>query len=248
MKVITFCNHKGGVGKTTSTLSVGAAMALQGKRVLLVDLDGQANLTGMFTNPDELDESIYNALIEKQELPIIHVENNLDLVPSNLNMSAAEAKMTTIIQREMRLNVLLSKIKSSYDYILIDCPPSLGLVTINAFFATDEIYIPVAAEVLPLKGMMMIENILSDLKEVKPELRITGIFVTRFDSRKNINKDVKKALQEAYPEIMFQTHIRDTVSLTEAPGAGGSIFNYDPKSRGAEDYLALTAEILERTK
>ena len=95
---------------------------------------------------------------------------------------------------------------------------------------------------------MMIENILSDLKEVKPELRITGIFVTRFDSRKNINKDVKKALQEAYPEIMFQTHIRDTVSLTEAPGAGGSIFNYDPKSRGAEDYLALTAEILERTK
>lgn len=248
MKVITFCNHKGGVGKTTSTLSVGAAMALQGKRVLLVDLDGQANLTGMFTNPDELDESIYNALVEKQELPIIHVENNLDLVPSNLNMSAAEAKMTTIIQREMRLNVLLSKIKSSYDYILIDCPPSLGLVTINAFFATDEIYIPVAAEVLPLKGMMMIENILSDLKEVKPELRITGIFVTRFDSRKNINKDVKKALQEAYPEIMFQTHIRDTVSLTEAPGAGGSIFNYDPKSRGAEDYLALTAEILERTK
>ena len=127
MKVITFCNHKGGVGKTTSTLSVGAAMALQGKRVLLVDLDGQANLTGMFTNPDELDESIYNALVEKQELPIIHVENNLDLVPSNLNMSAAEAKMTTIIQREMRLNVLLSKIKSSYDYILIDCPPSLGL-------------------------------------------------------------------------------------------------------------------------
>lgn len=248
MKVITFCNHKGGVGKTTSTLSVGAAMALQGKRVLLVDLDGQANLTGMFTNPDELDESIYNALVEKQELPIIHVENNLDLVPSNLNMSAAEAKMTTIIQREMRLNVLLSKVKSSYDYILIDCPPSLGLVTINAFFATDEIYIPVAAEVLPLKGMMMIENILSDLKEVKPELRITGIFVTRFDSRKNINKDVKKALQEAYPEIMFQTHIRDTVSLTEAPGAGGSIFNYDPKSRGAEDYLALTAEILERTK
>lgn len=248
MKVITFCNHKGGVGKTTSTLSVGAAMALQGKRVLLVDLDGQANLTCMFTNPDELDESIYNALVEKQELPIIHVENNLDLVPSNLNMSAAEAKMTTIIQREMRLNVLLSKIKSSYDYILIDCPPSLGLVTINAFFATDEIYIPVAAEVLPLKGMMMIENILSDLKEVKPELRITGIFVTRFDSRKNINKDVKKALQEAYPEIMFQTHIRDTVSLTEAPGAGGSIFNYDPKSRGAEDYLALTAEILERTK
>lgn len=248
MTTIAFCNHKGGVGKTTSTASVGVAMARQGKRVLLVDLDGQANLTSIFLH-EEVEESIYDSLVEKAPLYLVHIEDNLDLVPSNLNMSAAEAKMTMImVQREMRLANLLASQKANYDYILIDCPPSLGIVTINAFFAADEIYVPVAAEILPLKGMMMIENVLEDLREAKPDIKISGVFVTRFDSRKNINKSVEEAVRAQYEDVVFQTHIRDHVSLSEAPGSGSSIFDYDSKGRGAQDYLALTQEILERTK
>ena len=248
MTTIAFCNHKGGVGKTTSTASVGVAMARQGKRVLLVDLDGQANLTSIFLQ-EEAEESIYDSLVEKAPLYLVHIEDNLDLVPSNLNMSAAEAKMTMImVQREMRLANLLASQKTNYDYILIDCPPSLGIVTINAFFAADEIYVPVAAEILPLKGMMMIENVLEDLREAKPDIKISGVFVTRFDSRKNINKSVEEAVRAQYKDVVFHTHIRDHVSLSEAPGSGGSIFDYDSKGRGAQDYLALTQEIIERTK
>lgn len=248
MTTIAFCNHKGGVGKTTSTASVGVAMARQGKRVLLVDLDGQANLTSIFLQ-EEVEESIYDSLVEKAPLHLVHIEDNLDLIPSNLNMSAAEAKMTMImVQREMRLANLLASQKANYDYILIDCPPSLGIVTINAFFAADEIYVPVAAEILPLKGMMMIENVLEDLREAKPEIKISGVFVTRFDSRKNINKSVEEAVRAQYKDVVFHTHIRDHVSLSEAPGSGGSIFDYDGKGRGAQDYLALTQEIIERTK
>ena len=248
MTTIAFCNHKGGVGKTTSTASVGVAMARQGKRVLLVDLDGQANLTSIFLH-EEVEESIYDSLVEKAPLHLVHIEDNLDLIPSNLNMSAAEAKMTMImVQREMRLANLLASQKANYDYILIDCPPSLGIVTINAFFAADEIYVPVAAEILPLKGMMMIENVLEDLREAKPDIKISGVFVTRFDSRKNINKSVEEAVRAQYEDVVFQTHIRDHVSLSEAPGSGSSIFDYDSKGRGAQDYLALTQEILERTK
>ena len=248
MTTIAFCNHKGGVGKTTSTASVGVAMARQGKRVLLVDLDGQANLTSIFLQ-EEAEESIYDSLVEKAPLYLVHIEDNLDLVPSNLNMSAAEAKMTMImVQREMRLANLLASQKTNYDYILIDCPPSLGIVTINAFFAADEIYVPVAAEILPLKGMMMIENVLEDLREAKPDIKISGVFVTRFDSRKNINKSVEEAVRAQYEDVVFQTHIRDHVSLSEAPGSGSSIFDYDGKGRGAQDYLALTQEIIERTE
>lgn len=248
MTTIAFCNHKGGVGKTTSTASVGVAMARQGKRVLLVDLDGQANLTSIFLH-EEVEESIYDSLVEKAPLHLVHIEDNLDLIPSNLNMSAAEAKMTMImVQREMRLANLLASQKANYDYILIDCPPSLGIVTINAFFAADEIYVPVAAEILPLKGMMMIENVLEDLREAKPEIKISGVFVTRFDSRKNINKSVEEAVRAQYEDVVFNTHIRDHVSLSEAPGSGGSIFDYDGKGRGAQDYLALTQEIIERTE
>ena len=248
MTTIAFCNHKGGVGKTTSTASVGVAMARQGKQVLLVDLDGQANLTSIFLQ-EEAEESIYDSLVEKAPLYLVHIEDNLDLIPSNLNMSAAEAKMTMImVQREMRLANLLASQKTNYDYILIDCPPSLGIVTINAFFAADEIYVPVAAEILPLKGMMMIENVLEDLREARPEIKISGVFITRFDSRKNINKSVEEAVRKQYEDVVFKTHIRDNVSLSEAPGSGGSIFDYDTKGRGAQDYLALTQEILERTK
>ena len=178
---------------------------------MLVDLDGQANLTGIFVSADQVEKSIYNALVEKEALPIIGIENNLDLVPSDLNMSAAEVKMSGLFNREMRLTHILAKVKDNYDYILIDCPLSLGVVTINAFFAADDIYVPISPEILPLKGMLMIENVLEDLREAKPELAITGVFITRFDSRKNINKAVEE-VRKQYANVIFNTHIRDNVS------------------------------------
>lgn len=214
---------------------------------MLVDLDGQANLTGIFVSADQVEKSIYNALVEKEALPIIGIENNLDLVPSDLNMSAAEVKMSGLFNREMRLTHILAKVKDNYDYILIDCPPSLGVVTINAFFAADDIYVPISPEILPLKGMLMIENVLEDLREAKPELAITDVFITRFDSRKNINKTVEE-VRKQYANVIFNTHIRDNVSLSECPDANCSIFDYDTKSKGAQDYLNLTREILERNK
>ena len=214
---------------------------------MLVDLDGQANLTGIFVSADQVEKSIYNALVEKEALPIIGIENNLDLVPSDLNMSAAEVKMSGLFNREMRLTHILAKVKDNYDYILIDCPPSLGVVTINAFFAADDIYVPISPEILPLKGMLIIENVLEDLREAKPESAITGVFITRFGSRKNINKAVEE-VRKQYANVIFNTHIRDNVSLSERPGANCSIFDYDTKSKGAQDYLNLTKEILERNK
>ena len=214
---------------------------------MLVDLDGQANLTGIFVSADQVEKSIYNALVEKEALPIIGIENNLDLVPSDLNMSAAEVKMSGLFNREMRLTHILAKVKDNYDYILIDCPPSLGVVTINAFFAADDIYVPISPEILPLKGILMIENVLEDLREAKPESAITGVFITRFGSRKNINKAVEE-VRKQYANVIFNTHIRDNVSLSECPGANSSIFDYDTKSKGAQDYLNLTREILERNK
>lgn len=214
---------------------------------MLVDLDGQANLTGIFVSADQVEKSIYNALVEKEALPIIGIESNLDLIPSDLNMSAAEVKMSGLFNREMRLTHTLAKVKDNYDYILIDCPPSLGVVTINAFFAADDIYVPISPEILPLKGMLMIENVLEDLREAKLELAITGVFITRFDSRKNINKAVEE-VRKQYANVIFNTHIRDNVSLSKCPGANCSIFDYDTKSKGAQDYLNLTREILERNK
>lgn len=178
---------------------------------MLVDLDGQANLTGIFVSADQVEKSIYNALVEKEALPIIGIENNLDLVPSDLNMSAAEVKMSGLFNREMRLTHILAKVKDNYDYILIDCPPSLGVVTINAFFAADDIYVPISPEILPLKGILMIENVLEDLREAKPESAITGVFITRFGSRKNINKAVEE-VRKQYANVIFNTHIRDNVS------------------------------------
>ena len=214
---------------------------------MLVDLDGQANLTGIFVSADQVEKSIYNALVEKEALPIIGIEKNLDLVPSDLNMSAAEVKMSGLFNREMRLTHILAKVKDNYDYILIDCPLSLGVVTINAFFAADDIYVPISPEILPLKGILMIENVLEDLREAKPESAITGVFITRFGSRKNINKAVEE-VRKQYANVIFNTHIRDNVSLSECPGANCSIFDYDTKSKGAQDYLNLTREILERNK
>ena len=241
LKIITFANHKGGVSKTTSTASIGACMARMGKKVLLIDLDGQANLTLYFIpNEDEVQASIFDSLVDGAPLPVKHIRENLDLVPSSLEMASAEIALTNLLAREQLLSRLLEPVKQNYDYILIDCPPSLGIVTTNAFLAADEI-------IVPLKGMRMLDSFVSTLQRVKPNLRLGGVFIARFNHRK-LNKVVEQAVKSRYETITMQTRIRENIALAESAGSGQSIFEYDPQSNGAKDYQALTEEIISRNQ
>lgn len=245
-KIITICNAKGGVGKTTSTASIGACMALMGKKVLLIDLDGQANLTLYYIpNDSEIEVSIFDSLITGEPLPIINVKENLDIVPSSLEMASAEIALTNLLAREQILSRLLDDVKQDYDYILIDCPPSLGIVTTNAFLAADEILVPMTPELLPLKGMRMLDSFINSLQKVKPSIRLSGVFTTRFNHRK-LNKAVENVVRNRYQEITLQSRIRENIALAESAGSGNSIFEYDPNSNGAKDYRALTEEIMNR--
>ena len=245
-KIITICNAKGGVGKTTSTASIGACMAIMGKKVLLVDLDGQANLTLYFIPDDDaIEVSIFDSLVDGVPLPIVNVKENLDIVPSSLEMASAEIALTNLIAREQLLGKLLSEVKDRYDYILIDCPPSLGIVTTNAFLAADEIFVPMTPELLPLKGMRMLDSFVLSLQKIKPSLHLSGVFIARYNHRK-LNKVVEQAVKDRYNNIIMYTRIRENIALAESAGSGMSIFEYDPQSNGAADYLALTEEILSR--
>ena len=229
-KIITFANHKGGVSKTTSTASIGACMAMKGKKVLLIDLDGQANLTLYFIpNEDEIETSIFDSLVNGVPLPVKHIRENLDIVPSSLEMASAEIALTNLLARERLLSNLLEPVRKDYDYILIDCPPSLGIVTTNAFIAADEIIVPMTPQ------------------RVKPSLRLGGVFIARFNHRK-LNKVVEQAVKERYESITMNTRIRENIALAESAGSGKSIFEYDSNSNGAKDYLALTEEILSRNQ
>lgn len=245
-KIITICNAKGGVGKTTSTASIGACMALMGKKVLLIDLDGQANLTLYYIpNDNEIEVSIFDSLISGEPLPIINVKENLDIVPSSLEMASAEIALTNLLAREQILSRLLDDVKQDYDYILIDCPPSLGIVTTNAFLAADEILVPMTPELLPLKGMRMLDSFITSLQKVKPSIHLSGVFTTRFNHRK-LNKAVENVVRNRYQDITLQSRIRENIALAESAGSGNSIFEYDPNSNGAKDYQALTEEIMNR--
>lgn len=247
-KIITFANHKGGVSKTTSTASIGACMAMKGKKVLLIDLDGQANLTLYFIpNEDEIETSIFDSLVNGVPLPVKHIRENLDLVPSSLEMASAEIALTNLLAREQLLSRLLEPLRKDYDYILIDCPPSLGIVTTNAFIAADEIIVTMTPELLPLKGMRMLDAFVTTLQRVKPSLRLGGVFIARFNHRK-LNKVVEQAVKERYESITMNTRIRENIALAESAGSGKSIFEYDLNSNGAKDYLALTEEILSRNQ
>ena len=245
-RIITIANHKGGVGKTTSTASIGDALAILGKRVLLIDLDAQQNLTFTLTQNEEPETSVYDALIKDTPLPIVNVRENLDLVPASLELARAEIDMATKIAREGILKSLLEDYRGNYDYILIDCPPSLGIVTTNAFVASDRLYIPLTAEALPMKGLAMLDDVVGEVrKRVNPSLELGGVFFTRFNNR-NLNKEVVKKIESRYEDKVFETKIRENIALAEMPLSGQSIFEYDPKSNGATDYMALTQEIIKR--
>lgn len=248
--IIAFANHKGGVGKTTSVANIGAALHQKGNRVLLVDLDAQQNLTSCFLPDDKveaLEVSIYDALVGKEPLPVITLKDGLSMVPSGIELARAEIDLSQKLAREQLLKRLLQPIAEEYDFILLDCPPSLGVITTNALTAAEALYIPLTAEALPLKGLRMLEAVVEEVKEsINPTLSLSGVFVTRYNTRKSLNNMVLETIAEKYGSVVFATKIRENVAIAEAPLMQQPICEYAPKSKGAEDYEALTEEILSR--
>jgi chromosome partitioning protein len=239
-KTISIANFKGGVGKTTSTINIGAALQLAGKKVLLIDLDPQFNLTQSLGVTD-VERPVYGALRGEYPLSPIKIMDGLDLIPSSLELIKAEIELAAEFKREDILNRLLAKLTPHYDYILLDCPPSLGLLTINAFVASDDIYVPVEAEFLALKGYAVLSEAIGRIG-----LTIDKVFVTKYDGRKILNRNVLDTIQNSLGDDAFKTCIRENVALAEAPTQGLDIFRYAPKSIGADDYKALCKEIMSR--
>ena len=243
-RVIAISNHKGGVGKTTSALNIGAGLNSLGKKILLVDLDPQANLSQSLgiTEPEI---NIYGALRGRYPLQPVEITEGLDLIPSTLDLSGAEVELTGEAGREYILKELIDPLRSSYDFILIDSPPSLGLLTINAFTASDEVYIPLQAQYLALQGLTKLLEVVDKIqRRLNKDLTIGGVFITQYDGRKVLNRDVVTAIEGHFKDKVFKTKIRDNVALAEAPARGVDIFRYNSKSYGAEDYLSLCREIL----
>ena len=248
MPTIAVINQKGGVGKTTTVANLGAGLARLKKRVLLVDLDPQAHLTCCLgLNTHELDRTIYEMLKGKASLDETYVERDgIHLLPSSLDLSGAEVEFAVEAGREFLLKESLAS-TSQYDFVLLDCPPSLGLLSLNALTAADEVFIALQTEFLALQGLSKLLETIEKIKQrLNPVLEITGIIATRYDGRKILNQEVAGKIQEHFGHKVFKTFIRDNISLAEAPSFGKNIFEYKPRSRGALDYMALSMEILKR--
>ena len=244
-KVISISNHKGGVGKTTSAINIGAGLNRLGKKVLLIDLDPQANLSQSLGLINQ-DKNIYGAIRGEYKLQPVEVLKGLDVIPSTLDLSGAEVELSGEAGREYILKELIDPIKKHYDYVIIDSPPSLGLLTINSFTASDEIYIPLQAQYLAIQGLTKLVEVIDKIKKrLNKGLKIGGVFITQYDSRKKLNRDVVDTIKGHFKNDVFKTMIRDNVALAEAPTQGTDIFRYQIKSKGAEDYLALCKEIIK---
>lgn len=245
-KIISICNHKGGVGKSSTASAIGSGLAKRGYRTLLIDLDAQANLTSSFF-AEELEKDIYQSLSKAEALPIYSINENLDLVPSSLDLATIELELSGKIDNTFILQELIEPIKEKYKYIVIDCPPSIGLLTINALVASTDLYIPLMAEVLPTRGLNTItENLERVQKRANKGLKLSGIVFTRWGGR-NINKLIEEGIRKEYGDIVFNTRIRENIAVAEAPLQYQDIYTYAPTSNGAKDYTALVEEILSRS-
>lgn len=244
MRVIAVVNHKGGVAKTTTVSSLGSALAETGKRVLLVDLDAQSNLTSSLLK-EEPKRTIYEAFTDKKSLPVVPLSEsgNFAIVPASLDLAGTELEIASQLDREYILNDLLEPIRDSYDYILLDCPPSLGLLTVNALVASSEVLIPLTAEALPSKGLQKILDIVQKVKKrLNTTLSLCGILITRYESSK-LSQLVEDGLRQSYGDKVFKTKIRKNIRLAEAPLSSMDIISYAPDSNGAEDYRELAREV-----
>lgn len=247
MRIIAIANQKGGVGKTTSAVNIGAALAKLGKRVLLIDIDPQGSLSAS-VGIIEPQLTIYQLLQDRAELKeVVQQVQDYFVIPAGLDLSGAELEFSGMAGRELLLREAIEPYQESFDYILIDCPPSLGILTLNAFTAASEVFIPLQTEFLSLQGVSMLTRSIEVVrKRLNHRLQITGVIGTLYDSRKRLNREVIETIQKHLGGKLFETYIRDNVSLAEAPSYGQDIFQYKPKSYGARDYLALSREIIQR--
>ncbi|BAI79638.1 chromosome partitioning protein ParA [Deferribacter desulfuricans SSM1] len=250
-KIIAVANQKGGVGKTTTAVNLSSALAIAEAKVLIVDMDPQANATsGLGYLPHELEKSVYDAIVGDVSLDEIILEtqiNNLYLVPSKIDLTAAEIELVTVLSRETRLKKHLDMKKDDFDFIIIDCPPSLGLLTINSLTAADTVLIPLQCEYYALEGLSQLLNTVRLIREnLNPELKLEGILLTMYDPRNNLSKEVYRQVREYFREDMFRTIIPRNVKLSEAPSHGLPIISYDIRSKGAESYIELAKEVISR--
>jgi chromosome partitioning protein len=250
-KAIAIFNQKGGVGKTTTNINLAACLAIKGKKVLILDIDPQGNTTsGIGVSKKTLDKTVYNILVDPDFDPneaIIHTEvENLDLIPASVDLAGAEVELVSMKGREISLKKGLDKIRHKYDYIFIDCPPSLGLLTINSLTAVDSVLIPIQCEFYALEGVsQLVSTIELVRKSLNPRLTVQGVILSMFDGRTNLSVQVVQEVKKYFGSKVYTTVIPRNVRLAEAPSYGMPITEYDPKSKGAEAYMEFAEEFLE---
>jgi chromosome partitioning protein len=249
-QVIAFANQKGGVAKTTTTLNLGVAFAEQGYHVLLVDLDPQGNLTmSQGLNPDSIERSMFDVLVHRLPIEQVIERREVEIAVSSIDLAGADMALASQIGRERALEKALAPIKDRYDYILIDTPPSLGLLTINAFVAASGVVVPVQTEYLSLRGLVQLENTLAMVREnLNPHVEIMGIVPTMYDRRITHSREADEILRENFGDLVYNTRIRKTVRFAEAPVKGTSVLAYDPTGEAAGMYRDLAKEVLNGQK
>ena len=248
-KIISVANQKGGVGKTTTTVNLGTILAKKGKKVLLIDADPQGNATSGLGVEKEVEFSTYDILVNETPLEDA-IQNtmikNLKVCPSNINLAGAEVELVSMMSREQRLKEKLEEIKDKFDYILIDCPPSLGLITLNSFTASNSVLIPVQCEYFALEGLGQLLNTINLVKKhLNKNIEIEGSLLTMYDIRTNLSNQVVKEVKKYFDNKVYKTVIPRNVRLSEAPSYGMPITEYDPKSKGAKSYLKFAKEFLK---
>ncbi len=249
MRIFAVANQKGGVGKTTTTISLGAALAKNGMRVLVVDLDPQGNATtGLGVDGRRFERSVYDVLLN--DVPMVDIVeptgfNNLFVAPATLDLAGVEQELTSVISRELRLKRALASVDGDFDFVFMDCPPSLGLITINAFAAATEILVPVQTEFYALEGLTQLQRIVDLVqRNLNPDLAISTVVLTMYDSRNTLSIDVAAEVRRHFPTELCKTVIPRTVRLAEAPSFGLPITEFDPNSKGAKAYRSLALEIM----
>ncbi|MCB9799041.1 ParA family protein [Candidatus Nomurabacteria bacterium] len=250
-KVIAVVNQKGGVGKTTTAMNLAAFLSEMGKMVLLVDMDPQGNATsGLGLDKSQIDSGLYEALAQERRIhDVIYNTSHegLRIVPANKNLAGANVELVDMERREWIMHDLIEQLRHAYDYIIIDCPPSLGLLTVNGLVGADEILIPVQAEYYALEGLGQLMETIDLIKtHIKPQLEISGAVITMFDKRTRLSSDVMQELYKYFPNNIFRSVIPRTVRLAEAPSFGKSILHYEPKGKGAKAYRKLAEELVSK--